>query len=1247
MPSGQRCLFLTGVLLLFPAPSNAGDWPSWRHDASRSAASPDPLPARLHLQWVRRLPTLEPAWPDQPKLQVDDVYEPVALGKRMFVGSSVFDTVTAYETRTGKETWRFQAEGPVRYPPAAWEDRVYFTSDDGYLYCLDAGKGTLLWKFRGGPSDRRILGNGRLISTWPARGAPVLADGTVYFAAGIWPFMGVFVHALDARTGKVIWTNDGDSCIYIKQPHNTDSFAGVAPQGALVVSGDRLIVPGGRSVPAVLDRKTGKLLYFRLGENSKRGGGAAVSATAKVFFNGGAAFETGAGAYLGRMAGQLVLGEQTFYAADSDGIRAFDLANATVKKSTSIDRKGKKVKGTKWVLPEVGGIEADGITALIRAGNRLYAGVEGEVLAIDLPLSEREEPVSWRTKIDGTVSTLLAADDRLFAVTREGDIYCFGGDRKETIRHPLPETVKRSKDDTAVRTQALVETTGVRSGYAVVWGAGDGRLLAELARQTDLNLVAIEPDAGKAREVRDWLRSVGIPCKRVSVPVGDESFPLPPYLASLMIAEKFPRAGQRLTSSTVRKLFEVLRPYGGVACLGLVPGRHDEFARLVQRAELPGARVASRGNWLLLTREGGLPGAANWTHEHSDASNTRVSADRLVKAPLGILWFGGPSHDGILPRHGHGPQPQVIDGRLIIEGIDLLRCVDCYTGRILWEAKLPGLGAFYNILSHQPGANSSGTNFISTSDSIYVAYGNSCLRLDPATGRKRAEFKLPPVGGSKIAPRWGYINVAGDYLVAGADPLYDPRLGKPKKGQKTDDDDDPISKLLKKASRGSNDNLSSSKHLFVLDRHTGKVLWMIAAEVGFRHNAICAGGGRLYCIDRLSGPQLARLKRRGEQPKTKARLLCLDLKTGKERWQTDEEVFGTWLSYSAGRDILVEAGRVARDTISDEPKGMRARDGATGRSLWYQPKYTGPAMIHGDTILMAGNGCDLRTGKLKTRRDPLTGQEVEWTWTRNYGCNTPSASEHLLTFRSGAAGYYDLCNDGGTGNLGGFRSSCTNNLIVAAGLLNAPDYTRTCTCSYQNQTSLALVHMPEAEMWTFFSSKKVKGLIQRVGVNLGAPGDRRTEDGTLWVEYPSTGGPSPTLPLTTVPAKPNHVRHHSSRIEGTGLAWVASSAVKDLTRLTVDLGGDRDDPERLYTIRLHFAELEGAAAGERIFDVSLQGKTVLKDLDIVREAGGSLRPLVKEFRGVKVTKELTVSFRPVSGKQGSLLNGIEIIAEGK
>ena len=57
-------------------------------------------------------------------------------------------------------------------------------------------------------------------------------------------------------------------------------------------------------------------------------------------------------------------------------------------------------------------------------------------------------------------------------------------------------------------------------------------------------------------------------------------------------------------------------------------------------------------------------------------------------------------------------------------------------------------------------------------------------------------------------------------------------------------------------------------------------------------------------------------------------------------------------------------------------------------------------------------------------------------------------------------------------------------------------------CAYQNQTSLAWVPMPEAELWTF-NDRQPEGLSERIGINLGAPGDRRDADGTLWLEYPA------------------------------------------------------------------------------------------------------------------------------------------------
>src|SRR5205823_6152155 len=234
------------------------------------------------------------------------------------------------------------------YAPAVWKGKLYFSSDDGYLYCLNAAKGDLVWKFRGGPSDRRILGNERLISTWPARGAPVVADGKVYFAASIWPFMGIFIHCLDAESGRVVWTNDGDGSTYMKQPHNTDAFAGIAPQGPMVVTGDYLLVPGGRSIPAVLDLKTGNAVKYQLAENGKKGGGAQVAAMGNYFFNGSSAFQLTTEKHLGNFGDLVALTPEVGYGYSAGVLKAFDLKTAKVETVEGVDNKGAKTKTTKW-----------------------------------------------------------------------------------------------------------------------------------------------------------------------------------------------------------------------------------------------------------------------------------------------------------------------------------------------------------------------------------------------------------------------------------------------------------------------------------------------------------------------------------------------------------------------------------------------------------------------------------------------------------------------------------------------------------------------------------------------------------------------------------------------------------------------------------------------------------------------------------------------------------------------------------
>ncbi len=86
--------------------------------------------------------------------------------------------------------------------------------------------------------------------------------------------------------------------------------------------------------------------------------------------------------------------------------------------------------------------------------------------------------------------------------------------------------------------------------------------------------------------------------------------------------------------------------------------------------------------------------------------------------------------------------------------------------------------------------------------------------------------------------------------------------------------------------------------------------------------------------------------------------------------------------------------------------------------------------------------------------------------------------------------------------------------------------------------------------------------------------------------------------------------------------------------------------ERTFTVRLHFAELEDVKPGRRVFDVTIQGKTVIQGLDVVAAAGGRRRALVREVKGVRATETLRVGLVPAkTSTHPAILSAVEIEAE--
>jgi hypothetical protein len=375
---------------------------------------------------------------------------------------------------------------------------------------------------------------------------------------------------------------------------------------------------------------------------------------------------------------------------------------------------------------------------------------------------------------------------------------------------------------------------------------------------------------------------------------------------------------------------------------------------------------------------------------------------------------------------------------------------------------------------------------------------------------------------------------------------------------------------------------------------------------------------------------LAALERRGFQPSGAGQLLALQIRDGHVLWQQPAQRFCS-LAYSQECDALVSAearqANWGEGFVGDE---FVVRKGTDGSVLWRTSRLDGPVILHHQTIYATaafsnGTALDLRTGEPKLCAHPLTGEPIPWRCPRAYGCNVPIGGEHLLTFRSATAAYCSLTAASGTVSLGGFRAGCSNTLIPAGGLLNAPNYAYGCLCNFQNDTSLALVPTPDADAWRRTALPPITRAVRRLGLNFGAPGDRGDDDGTLWLACAEKLDGPVTVRVEAHAA--SRFRWHASRVAGAGPRWVAASGIDGVRKVSIDLSPPDGPPVR-YRLGLYFLEPQPVAAGERVFDIALQGEIATRGIDIVAQAGAVRRAMLCRFEGIPVSGRLEIAFLP-------------------
>ena len=167
-------------------------WPTFRHDAQRSGATPTVVGPNLTEAWKTKVGTGLSA-------------VTVADGK-IFVAAVHSHAVHAFDAASGTHAWSFTAGGRVDSPPTICDGLAVFGSADGFVYCLRAADGKLVWRFLTAPGHERIMAFEQLESRWPVHGSVLVQKGVVYAVAGRSLFLdgGMRLCRLDVGTGKLL-----------------------------------------------------------------------------------------------------------------------------------------------------------------------------------------------------------------------------------------------------------------------------------------------------------------------------------------------------------------------------------------------------------------------------------------------------------------------------------------------------------------------------------------------------------------------------------------------------------------------------------------------------------------------------------------------------------------------------------------------------------------------------------------------------------------------------------------------------------------------------------------------------------------------------------------------------------------------------------------------------------------------------------------------------------------------------------
>jgi outer membrane protein assembly factor BamB/PKD repeat protein len=771
--------------------------------------------------------------------------------------------------------------------------------------------------------------------------------------------------------------------------------------------------------------------------------------------------------------------------------------------------------------------------------------------------------------VEGSVASLLAGDDKLFVTTVEGKIYCFGSSQTTPVIHPLVATpLVKTTDEYTTAVAAMLSRNDLKFGLAYVLGLGNGRIVEELALQSSLSIVVVDPNHDKLQALRKKMDAAGLSGLRVSTLEGNPlEILFAPHQAAIITSEDINLAGFAKGQKWVESLYNFTRPFGGEIWLPTSETQNTALTSFVSSSKIMPL--------MAIVKQKGVTGFCD---SFTQIKRTGLPDEKLqLKPPFGLIAFG---NEAIIPPYM--PLVETWPGKETYSLLPFKEKLQGYIPPVPKHTNEKGypsaqtvsttssvftslINPLFSKIEKFSGLPSSGNDgACGVNSSQYGDYGLTHGKISSIFDTSSSYWGrlfFSEIGGcpGRISAGKGLVTVVGHPVPGSACgcsatmqftsfvvtpmPFEENWINYQTVRSSNAIEETPIQKIgINFGGRGDRfieeENLLWSHHPY--SGRYGRISYNGAAKISALPMVPVSYGGKVVSVYHHS----ASMNRENER-------------------------YRGWVAASYVKGMREMTIPLMQPVVALKTETPPKIDGDITDACWdgqrkvvFSPEYT---QIDPDR--------DLGVPKINDECFAMIRYDNE---------NLYIASGINRGFFGKARKYVTVTLNS--------RERISEDIVL------------TCENKLKRSTGINITDWVCAEM----SSEKFP-----YAAEISIP----------WVSIAKAGLWKEQLVIN--------------------LNLSGGILVSQFTPVYFDMPKGLVAESKPHTIRLYFAEMEGKKVGERIFEIDAQGKNLLKNFDVVKEAGAPKKEIMKEFKNIEISDVLKLSFK--AQNEDAMLSGIEII----